>query len=64
MLATMKLLCLNNAINGANIHTLVGVEMTFALNAFVSVDFENYITFENGLGGTYRFASCTRNAII
>ena len=64
MLATMGQLCLNNAINGANIHTLAGVEITITLNAFIGIDFENYIAFKNGFGGANGFAGSARNAVI
>jgi hypothetical protein len=64
MLAVMNQLCLNNAINRANIHALVSVEMTFAFNAFVGVDLENHIAFENSFSGANRFTSSARNAVI
>jgi hypothetical protein len=57
-------LCLNNAVNGTNIHTLIIVEVTFALNTFFSVDFENHVTFEYGLSGAHGFTGCARNAVI
>jgi len=60
----MKQLCLNNAINRANIHTLTLVKVTFALNALIDVDFENYIAFENGFSGANRFTCSARNAVI
>ena len=60
----MSQLCLNNAINGANIHTLAGVEVAFAFNAFISIDLEDYVAFINGLGGANWFASSARNAVI
>ena len=50
-------LCLDNAINGANVHTLRIVKMAFALNASVEVNLENYVAFGNGLGRANRFTS-------
>jgi hypothetical protein len=64
MLSVMELLCLNNAINRANFHTLALVEVTFALNAFFGVDFENHIAFVNRFSGANRFTGSARNAII
>jgi hypothetical protein len=64
MFVVMKRLCLNNAINGANIHTLVFVEVTFAFNTFISVNFENHIAFKDSFCGAYWFTSGARNAII
>jgi len=55
---------LNNAINRANFDTLVGIEVAFALNTFVGVDLENYVAFENSLGGANWFTSGARNAIV
>jgi hypothetical protein len=64
MLAAMQLLCLNNAINRANIYTLWLVEVTFTLNALVGIDLEKNIAFENSLGGANGLACSARNAVI
>jgi hypothetical protein len=55
---------LNNAINRANIYTLIGIEVAFTLNAFIGVDLKDHIAFKNGLSGANRFASSARNAVI
>jgi len=64
MQLTMEQLCLNNAINRADFDTLVGVKVTFTLNAFFGVDLENHVTFKDGFNGANGFASGARNAII
>ena len=64
MITVLIRLCLNNAINWANVHTLVIVEVAFALHTFLGINFENYITFKYGLSGANRFTCSTRNAVI
>lgn len=64
MLAVMKQLCLNNAINGANIDALLRVIVTFALNAFVRVDFKKNVAFKDSLGRANGLTGSARNAVI
>jgi len=54
----------NDAIDGTNIDTLVGVEVAFAINAFFGFDLEDHIAFENSFHGAFRLASAAGNAFI
>jgi hypothetical protein len=55
---------LNNAINRANVYTLVGVEIAFTFYAFVRIDFINDIAFIDGLCGANWFTRSARNAVV
>jgi len=53
-----------NAINRADFDALRLIEMPFALNADVRVDFKEFITFDDGFDRAFGFASSAVDTLI